>query len=183
MVRKNSVGSRNFRLAKGFTLIELLVVIVIIAVLMAIAVPAFLSQQSKAQNTAALSDTYNSFKSIKTSLDDPQAVPLAASLLAIAQASEPGYQILSGFATTNDGHVYLQRTSATSFMTSKVSKSGKTCLDITIANLTSVTQGCYNILAFDSFTRAVTSGAGFGSAEFGGGYQAPQTIAQSGTDG
>ena len=75
---------------EGFTLIELMVVVLIIAILLAIAIPTFLGARSKAQDRAAQSNLRNAFTADKTYYVDNQAYAanaVAASQLALIEPS------------------------------------------------------------------------------------------------
>ena len=68
---------------EGFTLIELMVVVLIIAILIAIAVPTFLGARQKAQARGAQSNVRNAFTAEKTAFTDNSAYVATAGVQGI----------------------------------------------------------------------------------------------------
>jgi type IV pilus assembly protein PilA len=117
---------------KGFTLIELLVVILIIGILAAIALPAFLGQRARAQDTEAKTSVRQGQTAMETFYTDNQTyVASKAQLVDIEQSLA---------AAPNDSFTITSPT-ATSYTLTVTSKTGNS-FSIAKATDGSVTRSC-----------------------------------------
>jgi type IV pilus assembly protein PilA len=108
---------------KGFTLIELMVVVLIIAILIAIAIPTFLGLRERAQNRAAQSNLRNGLTAAKAHFTDQESY--VGFNVATASAIEPSltWNVLAAGSTV-EGAVSIRDVAANTLVLVTVTANG-----------------------------------------------------------
>ncbi len=83
----------------GFTLVELMVVVMIIAILMAIAIPTFLNSRKRAQDSGARSNVRNALSAAQSVFSETQKYSVTADMVVSLTAEEPSLSFLATAST------------------------------------------------------------------------------------
>jgi type IV pilus assembly protein PilA len=155
--------STNRQHDEGFTLIELMVVVMIIAVLLAIAIPTFLGSQNKAKDRSAQSSLRNTLTAAKTIYTDGQDYTAAGPGLAAAAApagnlvrAEPSLAFVVPGTASTDPKTVSVATTASTFYGAAMSSSG-TCYYIKDDIAAGTTYGQTSTAADCTGTKALTA--------------------------
>jgi type IV pilus assembly protein PilA len=107
---------------KGFTLIELMVVVLIIAILIAIAIPTFLGMRKRAQDRAAQSDLRNGYTAAKAHFTDGETYDGFDAT--VAAEGEPSLVWEDGNPAVDTREVGIETASGTTLRLLRFSQSG-----------------------------------------------------------
>jgi type IV pilus assembly protein PilA len=88
----------------GFTLVELMVVLLIMAILLAIAIPTFLGVTGSARDRAAQSDLTNGLTSSKAIYASQGSYPVVANVVATLATQEPDLKFSAGAVASMSGN-------------------------------------------------------------------------------
>lgn len=110
---------------KGFTLIELLVVILIIGILAAIALPVFLGQQEKGQDSSAKADVRNAYSQLEACYADTQNYKTCTDTPATyLPSSKTGFSFSASDSVAGDNSIKVVAAAQNTFTLEKKSASG-----------------------------------------------------------